>query len=195
VTFTSYHQYLASDINEDGIVDINDQNILMEFVTGTRANLPGKFQWYLLDKKATYTKPEDVLKQALPLVVTLDSLAEINPVVDFIAIKKGNISIDPGSLQDAEVNSRNRVASNHVISVSPNPFVDDVTFSIHVESAAASVLTFYNATGQLVKSENLTLQKGHNSFKIKLAHHQAGIMYYSLNIGYQTHSGTIVRAQ
>ncbi|MFN8338077.1 MAG: hypothetical protein U0T36_03580 [Saprospiraceae bacterium] len=195
VTFTSYHQYLASDINEDGIVDINDQNILMEFVTGTRANLPGKFQWYLLDKKATYTKPEDVLKQALPLVVTLDSLAEINPVVDFIAIKKGNISIDPGSLQDAEVNSRNRVASNHVISVSPNPFVDEVTFSIHVESAAASVLTFYNATGQLVKSENLTLQKGHNSFKIKLAHHQTGIMYYSLNIGYQTHSGTIVRAQ
>ena len=55
--------------------------------------------------------------------------------------------------------------------------------------------TFYNATGQLVKSENLTLQKGHNSFKIKLAHHQTGIMYYSLNIGYQTHSGTIVRAQ
>lgn len=193
ITFSSYHQYLASDINEDGVIDIADQNLLMEFVTGSIQTLPGDNQWYLLDKKATYTKPEDVLKQALPLIVTLDSLKASNPVIDFIAIKKGNISVDPGSFQQDVVENRSFIKEDIAIKAYPNPFTDNVSFKITVDKDQVANLRLYNTTGQELMNLNQTLTQGQNEINAQIADDYLGLVMYSWTIGSKIYSGSLSR--
>ena len=193
VTFTSYHQYLASDINEDGKIDIADQNLLMEFVTGVAPSLTGSHQWYLLDKKATYTKPEDVLTKPLPLVVTLDSLIAVNPVVDFIAIKKGNISVDPGSFQEVEADSRSKVELVNDVKAYPNPFTDMVTFSINSETSNEAQLRIFNAAGMMIYTKDQVLTKGQNEVNVRLDNDITGLLLYTWTLGNQQFNGTLSR--
>lgn len=193
ITFSSYHQYLASDINEDGKIDIVDQNLLMEFVTGTIQILPGNNQWYLLDKKAAYAKPEDVLTQALPLVVTLDSLKSLNPAVDFVAIKKGNISIDPGSLQQEVVTNRTKIVNEINVLAYPNPFTDYLTFKILSDKEQKADLRLYNAAGQEIFNQNQSLQRGHNEINTQLTTEYVGLIMYTWTIDNQVYSGTVAR--
>lgn len=191
VTFTSYHQYLASDINEDGKIDIEDQNLLMEFVTGKIAKLPGNNQWYLLDKKATFAKPQDVLAGPLPLVVVLDSIVKNNPVVDFVAIKKGNVSIDPGSFHDVSVDNRN--VSPHLASVHvhPNPFTELVTFRVHASQDEMSLLQLFNSNGQEIRSQKYALLRGDNVLNVEINNDNYGLIFYRWIVGNNQHTGTI----
>jgi hypothetical protein len=190
ITFSSYHQYLASDINEDGVIDIADQNLLMEFVTGSIQILPGDNQWYLLDKKATYTKPEDVLKGPIPAVVKLDSIAATQAPIDFIAIKKGNISVDPGSLQQSVLESRSSF-DDGIISVFPNPFTNDITFKLEHSKDVQATLMIYALNGQIVSSNSYQLSKGIHEINILLNQLQDGLYFYKWNLGDQIVSGKI----
>ncbi|MBK7635794.1 MAG: hypothetical protein IPJ13_17065 [Saprospiraceae bacterium] len=88
ITFSSYQQYLASDIDENGSIDEADLQALTDLVEKRIAGLPGSFQWFLLDTKAAYPNPSDVLKGSLPLKISLDSITSTTPDVNFVAIKK-----------------------------------------------------------------------------------------------------------
>lgn len=195
ITFSSYHQYLASDINEDGVIDITDQNLLMEFVTGSIAKLPGDNQWYLLDKKATFAKPEDVLTQTLPLVVTLDSLIAVNAPVDFVAIKKGNISIDAGSIQNDVIENRTNINKEIVVKAYPNPFTDNLTFSVMSDKYQDATLRLFNAAGQEVLNKNQSLSPGQNEINTQLSDDFTGLMMYAWYIDGKTFTGTLSRVR
>lgn len=191
VTFSSYHQYLASDINEDGKIDVEDQNILMSFVTGQIQTLPGSHQWYLLDKKATFAKPEDVLTGPLPFNVNLDSIKLINPAVDFIAIKKGNISIDPNSLLNANVENRTTVLSQDIVKAYPNPFIDQITFSLNTSHEGQARLYLYNSNGQEIRNMSFAVAKGDNEINVGLNDDIYGLVMYRWTIGDKQYSGIL----
>ncbi|MFZ1581044.1 MAG: T9SS type A sorting domain-containing protein, partial [Saprospiraceae bacterium] len=165
----------------------------MEFVTGVAPSLTGSHQWYLLDKKATYTKPEDVLTKPLPLVVTLDSLIAVNPVVDFIAIKKGNISVDPGSFQEVEADSRSKVELVNDFKAYPNPFTDMVTFSINSETSNEAQLRIFNAAGMMIYTKDQVLTKGQNEVNVRLDNDITGLLLYTWTLGNQQFNGTLSR--
>ncbi|MBK8349983.1 MAG: hypothetical protein IPL08_21105 [Saprospiraceae bacterium] len=192
VTFTSYHQYLASDINEDNKINVDDQNLLMAFVTGQTTTLPGDHQWYLLDKKAVYTKPEDVFKTPLPLTVTLDSIKITNTAVDFIAIKKGNISIDAGSLQQFVVESRAMITeSENVVKAYPNPFTDQLTFNIRSEFNQTGLLQIFNSNGTELIAQKYDLNKGLNEINVTQLNDIQGLIIYRWTLGEKQYSGTL----
>lgn len=190
ITFSNYFQYLAADINEDGKIDITDQNLLMELVTDKITALPGTNQWYLLDKKATFAKPEDVLKGPIPTVVKLDSISATQAPIDFIAIKKGNISVDPGSLQPSVLESRSSY-DDGIISVFPNPFTNDVTFKVEHSKDVQASLSIYALNGQMVSSHSYPLSKGVHEINVLLDQLQDGLYFYQWNLGDQTVSGKI----
>jgi len=191
VTFSSYHQYLASDINEDGKIDIEDQNILISFVTGQTSTLPGSHQWYLLDKKATFAKPEDVLAGPLPFNVYLDSIKVINPAVDFIAIKKANISIDPNSLLNTHVESRTTILSQDIVKAYPNPFIDQITFILNTSHEGQAKLHLYNSNGQEIRNMSFAVAKGENEINVRLSDDLYGLVMYRWNIGDKQYSGIL----
>lgn len=196
VQFFSFHQYLASDINEDGIIDDVDKQILEDFVQGVITELPGDYQWYLLDKNATYQQPEDVLTQPLPLVVTLDSLSNKPGPVDFVAVKKGNISVDPGSLkEDAQLNIRALPANIVTVNAHPNPFYDVVNFMISSDKDQMATCQLYNVSGQMIAQQAYHLTKGTNNIGIQVDYQYEGLLIYQWMIDGHTYNGKLTKVK
>ena len=191
LVFNSYHQYLASDINEDGIIDTIDQKILTSFVSRQIDTFPGKNQWYLLDAKATFEKPEDILKGPLPFKVELDSIHKINPVVNFIAIKKGNISIDQGSILEKVSDLRRKISSGLDVDAVPNPFSGQLTFMISSVTEENGNIIIFNSNGQDVFRDNLKLVKGKQNIDMNLSHLPSGIFVYRISAGNNIISGKL----
>lgn len=196
IKFLSFHQYLASDINEDGIIDDTDKQILEDLVNGKITTLPGSHQWYLLDKKAKYTKPEDVLSQPLPLVVSLDSLVKKHGQIDFIAIKKGNISVDPGSLkEDVRVYTRAIPVEGVSVSAHPNPFRDRMTFIVGSDINQTTTLKLYNLAGQIIVQQEYRLSKGENIIEVQVDNQYEGMLIYQWQIHDQMYNGKITKVK
>ena len=191
--FLSYHQFLASDINEDGVIDDTDKQILEDFVSGKINVLPGNHQWYLLDKNFTYTNPEDVLTQSLPLVVTLDSLSKKHGPVDFVAVKKGNISVDPGSLKENQVHTRAIPLQSIYVKAHPNPFHGAVTFTIETDNVQMAELKLYNLAGQVVLQQQYSLTKGQNNIQIDVDSQYEGLLMYQWIINDKTYNGKLTK--
>lgn len=195
INFGSYHQFLASDINEDGKITVEDQNILMSFVTGQIAVLPGSHQWYLLDKKATFVKPEDILTSVLPLTVCLDSVSKIAPVVDFVAIKKGNLSVDPGSINTPETEKRNSNSAKVTVQVYPNPFSDRINFNLFSDVSTTGKLQLFNSSGQEIMTLKRLIQKGENEINVEWNADITGLILYKWTIEDKQVTGTLSRIQ
>ena len=152
LAYQSYYQYLASDINEDGIINQSDLDALESFVYGNTSGLPGKHQWYLIPKNTAFSDPSDVLNyDDWASSYHLDSVKVHNNAYHFIAIKKGDISIEPGSTPSQELRTR---SSNNSIQENvlfyPNP-VDQI---LHVKTNARQEIStnidIYNQQGQRI---------------------------------------------
>ncbi|MBC7885098.1 MAG: hypothetical protein H7X99_06460 [Saprospiraceae bacterium] len=191
VTFSSYYQYLAADIDENGVINIVDQNILMEFVTDVRTTLPGNYQWYLLDKKATFVNPQDVLTGTLPLEIKLDSIAKQQNTVDFVGVKKGNISIDAGSLIENEVSERTKKSEDTTIKVYPNPFTSIMNFDVESNISGKAMIRLFNSYGQELRNSSHPIEKGHNNLNIELDQDLSGLILYQVTIGQRQYSGIL----
>ncbi len=195
VTFMSYPQFLASDVNEDGVINNTDLTLLMDFVNGVTNELPGDNAWYVLDKKATFTNPEDVLTSPLPVYVFLDSVSLVQQSVPFVAIKKGNISIEPGNFKDVEISVRNQSTSDISVVAYPNPFRNQLNFEVNAPNSGKSVLLLYNASGQNILTQNVELAKGENVFAIDLNHLTTGLIIYKWVINEETITGKVIKTE
>lgn len=195
IQYFNYYQYLSSDVNEDGVIDVEDYNILKAFVNGEIDALPGDNLWYLLDKNANFDSPEDVLTSDIPLRVQLDTLYEGQPAVDFIAIKKGNISVDPGSLQSEVVKTRVTDSDNQVVKAYPNPFTESVSFSVNSEVSQSAELRMFDVTGQLIYHREYDLQQGENKVTTRVKDGFEGLIIYQWTIADKTYKGKLTRVK
>lgn len=182
VSFNNYLQYLAADIDEDGVIDIEDQNILMQLVTGEIVKLPGENQWYVLDKKATFVNPADALTAPLPYEVLLDSIARDSNIVDFIGIKKGNLSVDAGSIVNHEVSSRSTKIENTALKVYPNPFTSILNFDLDAANEGKVMIRLLNSLGQEIHSSVQTATKGKNTLTVNVNNDISGLVLYQLSL-------------
>jgi hypothetical protein len=190
LTFTSYPQYLAADVDENGVINIEDQNTLMRFVTGQISKLPGQHAWYVLNAKAQYVDPKSVLLGPLPTRVWLDSLGSAPIKADFVAIKKGNISVDPTDVNSPLVDARTRLASTGIIFY-PNPTFGSLTMDIHAMQPQAAQIEILNTSGQVVFKLLTDLSTGKNSKSFDLSSLPTGMLLYRVIVDQKVHTGSI----
>lgn len=195
VTFMSYPQFLASDVNEDGLIDNTDLNILMDFVNGVVDTLPGDNPWYILDKNAGFAQPDDVLTSLLPFYVFLDSVSIVQDPLPFLAIKKGNISVDQGSVRNLELDTRIAEQEAMTVHAYPNPFRDQLHFDVKVNQAGRSTLFLYNASGEMVRSESYELTRGHHSKTLTLGAGVQGLLIYKWIMHDQVITGKVIKIE
>jgi len=195
VTFMSYPQFLASDVNEDGVIDNTDLTILMDFVNGVIDELPGDKQWYVLDKNATYTNPEDVLTSTLPFYVFLDTVALNQPPVPFVAIKKGNISVDKGSLIEVNIDVRNQEITPFNVEAYPNPFRNQLNFDIWMASEGTASLILFNSSGQNIMTNTYKLIEGKQTMAVSLESIPNGLFIYKWIMNEQVVTGKVLKVE
>ena len=191
ISFNNYLQYLAADIDEDGEIDIEDQNILMQLVTNEIPKLPGDNQWYVLDRKATFANPEDALTLALPYEVFLDTIAKDSNIVDFVGIKKGNLSIDAGSVVSQEVSSRSAKVEETSLKVYPNPFTTVLNFDLNAAAEGKVMIRLMNSLGQEIHNSVQTAIKGKNTLTIDVNNDISGLVLYQLTIDGVQYTGML----
>ncbi len=192
VQFLSYPQFLASDIDENGVIDIKDQNALMAFVTNSVDSLPGKTQWYILDASKTYADPKSVLTTPLPYFVTLDSIRKDSNVVNFVGIKKGNISVDPGDIITPDVSSRTKFA-DVIVTAFPNPTTDNTTFDITSPKDDEMWLRLYASNGQITFDQKISINAGTTRHTIDLSDQRPGIVLYRVVVGGKIVTGLLTK--
>jgi hypothetical protein len=165
----------------------------MDFVNGVTDTLPGVHEWYLLDKNADFSPPESVLTSALPFDVILDSVSIQQDPVPFLAIKKGNISVDQGSIVSMEWETRNMEETAMTVQAYPNPFRDQLHFDIHVSKAGQSNLWLYNASGQMISSYSFELSRGFQSKTVNIDEKSHGLVIYKWVMNDQVITGKVIK--
>ena len=193
ITFSSYQQYLASDIDENGRIDEADLQALTDLVEKKITGLPGAFQWFLLDAKAAYPNPVDVLKGSLPLKISLDSITANTPAVNFVAIKKGNISVDQGSIkEDFQTESRIQPVKELIAVFMPNPYNDKVILSISHPQGGEGVLSMLDMNGRELYKNTINIDKGNFESIIDLSELPSGMLFYKLVLRDLVASGKLI---
>lgn len=194
VVFSSYHQYLASDIDEDGDIDQNDLSLLTDFVDRKIETLPGSHQWYLLNAAAVFSSPADVLKGNLPERILLDSITANTKEVNFIALKKGNISVDAGSLKDGDLFTevRNRKDIQLKVDIRPNPYSDKVLLSAFHPDGGKGSFSLFDVSGKEIYRNQIEVTKNNWETVIDLSSMPTGILYYRLVLLDNVSTGKLV---
>ncbi|MEZ4910041.1 MAG: T9SS type A sorting domain-containing protein [Saprospiraceae bacterium] len=190
-TYQSYYQYLASDINEDGIIDDSDLELLENFVMGSTSALPGKHQWYVIPNSTAFTYPDDVLQyQNWSTKYHLDSIKIYDNIYNFIAIKKGDISIDPDSKPIQEIEIRNSNLNTHpVIQVFPNPVTDFISINSSTTLNESMNIEIYSHQGQCIVKQKTDLKH----IEISTSHWLQGMYLYRIKVGERIYSGKILK--
>lgn len=190
IVFQSYHQYLASDINEDGTIDNQDILLLESFLQGNIDEIPGT-KWFVLDAAASFANSIDVLTSDLPNAIHLDSLVDNIQDINFVAIQKGNISIDPGSLLPQVVESRK---SSSRIKTFPNPTFGHFNISYESTSFQPYNLEVYSTVGDKIFTTKGMMTVGTNIIALDAsAWPHDGNYIFKLLIDNEVHNGMIMR--
>ncbi len=160
-------------------------------VTNEISKLPGDNQWYVLDRKATFANPEDALTLALPYEVFLDTIAKDSNIVDFVGIKKGNLSIDAGSVVSQEVSSRSAKVEETSLKVYPNPFTTVLNFDLNAAAEGKVMIRLMNSLGQEIHNSVQTAIKGKNTLTIDVNNDISGLVLYQLTIDGVQYTGML----
>ena len=166
---------------------------LTDLVEKRIAGLPGSFQWFLLDTKAAYPNPSDVLKGSLPLKISLDSITANTPAVNFVAIKKGNISVDQGSIkEDVQTELRIQPVKDLIAVFNPNPYNDKVILSISHPQGGAGILSMLDMNGRELYKNTINIDLGSFESIIDLSELPSGMLFYKVVLRDQVASGKLI---
>ena len=90
--FQSPYTYLAADINEDMVVDINDYHLLKNLLGASENAWPNQKQWIFYRKTSVDNMSSNPLDDNLPQMIEMTEIqAHMTPILDFIGIMKGNL--------------------------------------------------------------------------------------------------------
>jgi hypothetical protein len=214
IDFTEPHQKYAADVDQDGDVDFDDLKRLLEYLTGDIEDFGVASEWLIIDKaqyetataEEIYTDPKTII----------DVLVENQNIEgqDFVAIRLGDIVIDPGSgiksndpivalsgiLKDDPTNVEleaeirdlvsNREAS--AVHVYPNPFSESFTLQYMSQLNTQVTVELLDVNGRRLYSSPYTMNKGENTITLSVDHDYKGVIVYRIIDGDQIISGKVI---
>nr|MBS0037246.1 T9SS type A sorting domain-containing protein [Saprospiraceae bacterium] len=106
--FNSPYQWIAADIDRNGVVDVRDISHLRRVILGTYDEFPDNTSWRFVDADYQFTAFNPLEEQFNETYMIPDFNAHM-PGVDFIGVKIGDIdgSVDPSGIDGSDERSQN----------------------------------------------------------------------------------------
>jgi hypothetical protein len=107
----SPYKLIAADANNSGSITALDQIVVRKAILGLATFFPNNTSWRFIPADYEFTT-EDPLSEDFPDFITINSAVPSNMNVSFIGVKIGDVTgdVDPGSLNNTEIDNRQAVA-------------------------------------------------------------------------------------
>ncbi|MFK7936301.1 MAG: T9SS type A sorting domain-containing protein [Saprospiraceae bacterium] len=198
ISITDPYQLLAADIDRSGEIDAQDIVALRRVISGGMDHFPNNTSWRFLPKDFEFLEGDNPLAMNLPEIVNINNLDEDLTVINFFAIKVGDL--DRSWAEGLNVNKPTQITVNQSIVFDeepvafPNPFMDRTTLRFNLAQAETVKLTVTDLAGRTLLTEVRTLDQGNQQWGIDgAALQQNGILLYQLETSGGMFSGKVVK--
>ena len=203
--FTPY-QLLAADVNQDGVIDVNDFGKLRQiYLQGD--TFPQGNCWRFV--AATHPLTRSLKPGTYPDSVLVNSL-DSGIVADFIAIKLGDIDgsyipslnqvqeeSELANLSDLNVQAveKDLRAGTHLAQNQPNPFQDETTINFLLPADSPVSLSVWDVQGKSVYLYTTNLSGGAHQLRLdaQTLGNARGVFYYTLRTAFGTETRKMLR--
>ncbi|MCB0526052.1 MAG: hypothetical protein H6576_12370 [Lewinellaceae bacterium] len=186
-TFDTPYQYIAADVNFDGMVTNADIVACRNHILGIQY-LPRS--WRFIDKNYVLPWPGNPLSQPIPESITVQVNDTMPVSVEFIAIPLCDVSCgNVVGFFDLENQHQNLIGE-----AQPNPTTGSSCIPMKLQSNEAVVLDLFDVTGKAIFHQELYLTAGDALFEIpEFAMPEAGVYLWRMQAGGVIRSGKILR--
>jgi hypothetical protein len=194
--FTEAWQYIAADIDRNKKIDINDLNLLIQYVKGDISILHAD-QWSLINWDSSIAQyKSDILTTAKSWNTYTNVTADINNV-EFKMIQIGDlikiVFDEDGNVTDIfNANQRSREESD--LSLYPNPFTDRLILKVNSAIEQENEFILSDINGKIIDKTNFHLGIGDNILSYNGSHLQSGLYIYQLNSGNNVSTGKVIKS-
>jgi hypothetical protein len=160
--FTNPYQYIAADVNNDGMIDQSDVDEVEQLISNQIDTFANNTSWRFHSAVAELN-----ISNPYAIVETVfDTIDHWDMVNNFIGIKIGDVN---GTYENLTSSTEQYTTQSefNVIVQSSNPFEDILSFMIQTDIPQEINLDIYSQTGQQVISRKINLYDSQVSVHIK----------------------------
>ncbi len=189
--FNNPYTYLAADVNEDKVVDIEDYNILKDLINEEEDEWPQERQWVFYSEKGMEEMTAQPLDDSLSEMIEVANLSGTGNKINFMGILKGDLTRYEATteLQSEPVLEYRSVLSEETM-LFPNPFKNKL--NIQGPEGVDVQVELYTLTGkkilQRTQTSNTELEIGAELLP------NGTYMYRMVINGEEVKAGKLVRA-
>lgn len=171
-----------ADLNDDGLVNMDDVDLFIQFMKDDQAEFYGKYRFIFNDEiEATGLNYENLQASKLQEKVMI--------------LFKGELSeVKPSKLKTPENNIQGLLASRiNEFEMYPNPTAGNLNIHFRSLNEGKIYLRLYDQTGKLVQTENWQAAQGSQTLTTDISRLQTGIYFYQVQSDYSQFNGKIFR--
>lgn len=197
--FTAY-QKMAADVNQDGIIDSLDVNILSQIVEGTLTWDGLDDLWHFYSTKIDMENVPDSV--SCPEFCQLPDLKENQYKVNMIGFRYGDVTnLDFLESEDdsidgkaTEILSRRSNSSSPLAQVNPNPFSGHINLQIISTQETISEFILFDSKGQIVFEKQIQIGLGEQEiFMDETNQLLDGIYFYHILVDGKKQMGKVIK--
>ncbi len=168
----SPYKLLAADANRSGSVTTLDLVELRKLILFINTEFPNNTSWRFVDKNYKFSNPQNPWQEAVPEVVNLNNLSDLNATASFVAVKTGDVNSNASTSNLSSVENRNlptltfvaedlefRQGQTVSVHLKAKDFVQVFGFQFTLEFDKSKLSFASVKTSQMVKTENFGLAK------------------------------------
>jgi len=191
------HILLAADIDGDLDIDFDDVEYLIDYLAGELADLPNQ-QWIFADGAYQFENVESPWTEAyFKSEIFVDQ-----PIfeMDFIGIQIGDLGDmdleNRTTIDDLKrrVDTYNGKIFTSDVSLSPNPFSNEIQLTIESNETESAVLSLFDLAGKLILEKQISVETGQNIKTIELEDTSyTGTIIYRFSSPSHEYRGKLIR--
>lgn len=188
---------LAADIDGDLDIDFDDVEYLIDYIAGDLTDLPNQ-EWIFADATYQFENADSPWAEAF-------FTSEI--FVDQQMFELDYIGVQIGDLGDMDLENRSSIDDlrrqvdqyqgktfTSDVSISPNPFTNEIQLAINSNKTETAVLTLFDLAGKLILEKQVNLESGQNKKQIELKDSSyTGTIIYRLSSPTHEYRGKLIR--
>lgn len=171
-----------SDLNEDGLVNMEDVDLMIKYLREANADFYGQHKFWF---------NENLLGASLGYAEISASKTSEKIQVIF----KGDLSNVNPTREKSSTNNLQSIITNRIdqFDIFPNPTDGQLNVNFNGLKEGVVGLRLFDQTGRLVKTENWQANKGEQTFKTDVSTLLPGIYFYQVQSDYSAYSGKIIK--